>query len=94
MRLMPTTILTPHDWLVDVRYVDWKGREKTRRVGVEPKVGGEEAALKAALESLKRRGELPPKIIDMTARRRTQVGIEKTISRDAELVKRFVKGND
>lgn len=94
MRLMPTTILTPHDWIVEVRYVDWKGREKTRKIGVEPNVGNEEAALKAALDSIRKRGELPPKIVDMTAKRRTQVGIEKTINRDAELVRRFIKGND
>lgn len=91
---MPTTVLTPNDWIVDVRYVDWKGREKTRVLGITPNVPDEESALIVTLNALKRRGELPPQIIDMRARRRTQVGIEKTINRDAELVKRFVKGND
>lgn len=90
MRLNPTTILTPHDWLVDVVYVGWHGREVRRTIGVTPKGNDEAQALLKALNSLKKRGELPPKILDMKARRRHTVGIEKTINRELELVQRFV----
>lgn len=60
---MPTKIqdgFGPMDWLVEVVYLNWGGKERRKVIGVSADTPNEVAAVSAALHSLKVRGQYPP----------------------------------
>jgi hypothetical protein len=87
---MATVLKTPQDWLVGVRYVDWKGEEKSRVIGISRHVLTAELAKTEALNSLRRTGlhtwELPPTIKAVEARRAEDIGITSMHGRKAQFL--------
>lgn len=70
MRITKTTNPTPDDWVVAITYTDWKGRTKTRHIGVSSNVKTKEEAETAALASIYWRGQAPPNVIKIHGERR------------------------
>jgi hypothetical protein len=75
MRTNPTTILTSDDWGVGIRYVGWDGKERTRVIATNGHVETEAEARRLALNSLRKRGQLPPTIKNVVAHRFSELGI-------------------
>lgn len=96
MRVNPTTVITPGDWLVDVEFTPHEGKRQHKVIGASAFLD-ETGALYAVANSLRRRyridgklHSLYPEIHDMKARRRSQVWIDKTVSRHPALIERFI----
>ena len=66
MRLWPTTVLTPDDWIADIAFHDG-----TRtRIGISPHLSEEQAKAKA--EEVLRWRQQSRKVVDIRLRRRVQ----------------------
>lgn len=76
------------DWLVDLRYRDWQGRERRKTIGVSAHVD-ERGALAAVVRAMKL-DRHPDQLIDMKARRRRDVWASKT-SGHPDIVSRLVE---
>lgn len=80
---MPIAVPSVDDWLVGVRYIGWDNVERVRVIAVS--TGGKQIDAKAAathaLESIKKRGSLPPVVKNVEARTAIELGITKLFGR-------------
>lgn len=97
MRLLPTSVFTMDDWLVDVEFTPHEGKRQHKTIGASRHLD-EAGALYAVANSIRRRyriegkwQSLYPEIHDMKARRRKAIWQDSTASRHPSLIERFIK---
>jgi hypothetical protein len=79
---MPLAVPSVDDWLVGIRYIGWDGKERVRVIAVQPKAVADEASAKAtALQSISHRGDQPPQVKNIIAKRAIELGITRLLNR-------------
>lgn len=87
-RPYPATLSESSDWGIGVRCIGWDGKEYTLVICTNAHIESAAHARRLALNSLRKRGELPPVIKNVVARRFSDLGIPLMPRRGPEFCKR------
>lgn len=86
MRLSSTTVLTSDDWGIVMHYRGWNGKEIVRVIATNEHVESKDHACRLAMNSIRKRGELPPSVMDVVAGRFSDMGIPMCPDRGKRMV--------